>query len=81
MVASLSTYSPISCLRVTPEASLAGIKTFCETNGLLETPVYPSYLPCLQVLQIWLTKAIQARDASIIYSKEVDKLTLEVIDE
>jgi hypothetical protein len=58
--------------------SLAAIKALCDTNTLFE-PVYPAHLPGLAPLSTWIKKAIEAREAAILYHKEVKQIDLETM--
>jgi len=58
--------------------SLTAIKALCDANTLFE-PVYPAHLPGLAPLSTWIKKAIEAREAAILYHKEVKQIDLETM--
>ena len=58
---------------------MESIKAFCEANALLDPAGYPTTLPALSALCVWLQKAIAAREAAITYFKEAKEKVIETI--
>ena len=57
--------------------TLAAVKAFAESAGILDAGVYPANLAiCPVALLPWLQKAIAAREAAIAYHAE-SKIALE----
>lgn len=72
-------YDPKSSVSVPRVRTLQAIKAFIETSNALDASSYPSHLTLLPLLSAWMSKAIAARDAYIIYSKEVNNLECESV--
>ena len=56
-----------------PKANtLASIKAFAESSGILDPSVYPANMALCSVAVLpWLQKAIAAREAAIAYHAEI----------
>ena len=64
--------------KVSRANSLATIKALCEANTLYD-PIYPAYLPGLGPLSSWIKKANEAREAALVYHREVKQIELETM--
>ena len=57
--------------------TLASVKAFAETAGILDAGTYPATIGvCPGVLMPWLQKAMTAREAAVAYNAE-NKVMLE----
>ena len=81
----IALYNPSAPVTLTPDGtnSLATIKTLCDTYSLFSPETY-SILPngvyntVIQLLHIWLQKAMEAREAAVMYYREAKEVELEV---
>ena len=81
----IALYNPSTPVTLTPDGtnSLATIKTLCDTYTLFSIDTYsilPSgvYNTVIQLLHIWVQKAIEAREAAVTYYMEAKEVELEV---
>ena len=82
----LALYNPNTPVTLTPDGSnsLATIKTLCDTYSTFSPDTYTSSIPngvyntVIQLLHIWLQKAIEAREAAVTYYREAKEVELEV---
>ena len=61
------------------DATIAKIKTFCETNSVWENPVFPGHLPIISIMHGWFQKALIARETAIVFLKESEQIDIESV--
>ena len=66
-------------MKATKETSVAAVKALCEANAVFDTSSFPPHLVTLAPLVSWLQKAIAAREAALVYFREVKGTELEVL--
>ena len=82
----LALYNPSTPITLAPDGtnSLATIKTLCDTYSLFSPDTYTNSIPngvyntVIQLLHIWLQKAIEAREAAVTYYREAKEVEIEV---
>lgn len=75
----MQAFKPSLIKTVSRDASVEGIKAFCEANALFDVAAYPPSLPSLAPLCMWFQKAIAAREAAITYFKEAKEKIIETV--
>lgn len=58
---------------------MAAVKTFCEASNTFDSSALPPHLVTLAPLASWLQKAIAAREAALVYFREVKGMELELV--
>lgn len=78
LIDAIKAYDPLAARPANKETSIAAIKAGAEAATLADPSIYPAHLPVLVPLSTWLTKAIVAREAAVVYAKDINNTNLEV---
>ena len=81
LVQSLTAYDHRKKVRVPYASSNTYIKEKCDLNLLLDSSSFPKCFPVLEILSMWFSRALLAREQAIQYYSSRQGEELELIEE